>query len=370
MKFFILPMLFLGCMTAMVAQNTMLNPIDAELKRAIAPDGPGAAVVVWERGEVLFQKGYGLSNLTTRTPVSETTVFRMASVSKQFTAAAILLLEKEGQLDISDPVKEYFPELPSGLTAGMTIAHLLTHTSGIPDYESQLDQNRKEQVTDRDIPDLLKSFQAPLFLPGSQFSYSNTAFCLLTLIVEKITGDPYREWMKRNLFDRLEMKSTFLYNPAHPDPSRAMGYSTTSAGVIVNSDQSTTSATLGDGCVYTSLTDYLKWFQALRSGSLVNPFGRLAEVAKLIPGARGYSYGLGWFGYQAHEGAPLELTHTGSTCGFSNVVIAVPEKDLLIACFSNRAGNHAAFENFVSSLQKQLAYPFKIDWKAMHLLTN
>ena len=305
--------------------------------------------------------------METKSIITSATTFRMASVSKQFTAMAILLLEKEHKLKLSDKLSAYFPELQPSLSNDITLAHLLTHTSGIPDYENLMDSTWKTQISDEDIPKLLQNQTKAYFEPGARFKYSNTAFCLLTLIVQKVSGLPYPLYMQANIFDPLGMKNTFIYDNKMPRKTRGMGYARDESAHIIPSDQSLTSATKGDGCVYTSTADYLKWYLAIRDNRLRK---KLKEVGYKFPQTMNAGYGLGWFFNEIKGSENYELTHTGSTCGFSNAVLMIPGQDLMIAYFSNIADNHAPFSDIVKIAKANLNAQWTIDWKAMHDFTD
>lgn len=354
-----------------IAQNAFESELNSLLQTRFPANQPGAAVLVYEKGRMIYQNQSGVANTETKQPITVKTTFRMASVSKQFTAMGILILEKQKKLKLTDKLSRYFPDLKPELADKITLAHLLTHTSGIPDYENLMDSTWKRQILDEDIPALLQSQTNTYFEPGSRFKYSNTAFCLLAIIVQQVSGKPYASFMKENIFVQLGMKHTFVYEGDHLVETRGMGYTRNEANqTIIPSDQSLTSATKGDGCVYTSIEDYLKWYLALKDNRLVNLQVRLNEIGYLFPDKENEGYGLGWFFKRTDSLGKSELTHTGSTCGFSNVVIQVPEEDLLIVYFSNIAGNHEVFDEVQSVINRHVSYKWKVNWKAMHQLTD
>ncbi|QHT65713.1 beta-lactamase family protein [Rhodocytophaga rosea] len=372
MKTILLPLLASNLILLFSAygQSTIQSELDALMKHNFQPDQPGGMVLVWEKGKIRYQQGIGLENLDTKKAITPTTTFRMASVSKQFTAMAILILEKQNKLKLEDKLSRYFPQLKPEIGDKIILKHLLTHTSGIPDYESLMDQSWNRQILDEDIPLLLASQPKGYFTPGSQFRYSNTGFCLLALVVKQVSGKPYAQFLKQYIFEPLEMNHTFIYENKHPVPGRGMGYARTEPGQIIPSDQSLTSATKGDGCVYTCIADYLKWYQACRTNTLADLLGKLSEIGYLFPKGSGEGYGLGWFFKKKKQGGNYELTHSGSTCGFSHVVVQVPDEDLLIVYFSNLADNHAVFDTIYDTVRKYSSYKIQLDFKQMHLLTN
>lgn len=373
MKFTRFVCLLFVCMisdSAIYAQNNLQKDIDFILQSNFQNDRPGAQVMVWEKGKLMYQNGAGVANVETNQPITSTTTFRMASVSKQFTAMAILLLEKQKKLRFDDKLAKYFPKLKIELSEKITLANLLTHTSGIPDYESLMDTTWKRQLLDEDIPTLLETQKTTYFFPGTKFKYSNTGFCLLALVVQQVSGIPYAQFVKENIFEPLKMNHTFIYDSQHLVTGRGLGYARTKNGQVIPSDQSLTSATKGDGSVYTSANDYLKWYTAIKTNELVNLQAKLSEINYSFPTNASEGYGLGWFFRKPDRPGKYELTHSGSTCGFSNVVLLVPDEDLLIVYFSNIAGNHAVFDEIQNVVKKYTSYSWQTDWNAMHELTD
>lgn len=350
------------------AQN-LTSKLDKVLLQHITAEEPGVAVLVYEKGQVLYKKGFGAANKQTGGLIDNNTTFRMASVSKQFTAMAILILEKEKKVNFDDKISKFFPELNPALSDKITLRHLLTHTSGIPDYEKLMDSTWKRQITDQDIVGLLVSQSQTYFEPGTKFRYSNTAFCLLASVTERVSGMSYRRFLQQKVFEKLGMKSSFLYDSQHLVKNRALGYAKNEVGEIVDSDQSLTSATLGDGCVYTSLEDYLIWYKSLRNNQLVDVFEKIKQVGFTFPEHPGQGYGLGWFFDKTTKSAAA-YSHTGSTSGFSNLVILVPDRDVLIACFSNLASNHQIFRDITKTVQEAKPMSLETDWWNLHQLTD
>lgn len=309
-------------------------------------DKPGFVLSIEKNGNILYRNATGLADTHTTQPLDSFTNFRMASVTKQFTAMAILLLEKDGVLNVDDPIGRWLPQLPNRIGRTILIRHLLTHSSGILDYENLIPGSQKTQVLDADVLRLLSTHDSTLFPPGSRFRYSNSGFCLLALIVETASHKTYSEYIKQHIFTPLHMDSSTVYNPGARVPRRAMGYP---------DDQSITSATKGDGGVYTSLIDYAKWIRALQQNQLIRLPAAIQRLRLPITGNPGTErpeavrpqgqtsayYAAGWF---QTLGPPMLLFHSGSTCGFSNFVVQFPADELTIVYFSNLAGNQKPFE--------------------------
>jgi CubicO group peptidase (beta-lactamase class C family) len=311
----------------------------------------GIALSIQKHGAVLYQNTAGLANPmanVTPTPIDSTTNFRMASVTKQFTAMAILLLEKDRRLTLDDPIGHWLPELPRNIGKEILIRHLLTHSSGIQDYESLIPDSQTTQVLDKDVLDLLSHQDSTYFPPGARFRYSNSGFCLLALIIERASHQSYADFIKGSIFLPLHMDHSTVYEKDHPISHRAMGYAKDSAGHIVPRDQSVTSATKGDGGIYTSLVDYRKWIIALQQNRLIDLPATLRRLQFPIGNKTNSYYAAGWF---ISSESPTILFHSGGTCGFNNYVIQIPADDWGITFFSNLADNHAAFLQILGLLK-------------------
>src|SRR5690606_36453735 len=223
---------------------------------------PGAAVLVLRDGQPLVRRGYGLADLQTGAPVTPETNFRLASVSKQFTAAAILLLAQDGKLSLDDPVRKWLPSLPASADP-ITLRHLLTHGSGLIDYEDLMAPDATGQVNDIDVLHMLEREDRLYFEPGTSYRYSNGAYALLALIVGKASGQDFASFLRARIFEPLGMDNTVAYeNVISTVPNRAYGHSLVD-GAWVRTDQSPTSAVLGAGGIYSSIDDMARWDAAL-----------------------------------------------------------------------------------------------------------
>ncbi len=259
-------------------EDARAKQLDAILAKAVTSGQPGLAVLVKKEGTVLFEKGYGLRRIKARAPITPHTDFRLASVTKQFTAMSVMLLERDGKLRYESTLTEIFPDFPAYGKA-ITIRHLLTHTSGLPDYEDLMDQEEKShgkrwspahQIQDEEVLALLEKQTRGKFTPGTSWAYSNSGYVVLGLIVAKASGVSYPEFLKRRIFDPLHMQNTLAYQRGSKEiPHRAFGHSR-ERGKLILSDQSSTSATLGDGGVYSNLEDLSKWDEALGKHTLLS----------------------------------------------------------------------------------------------------
>jgi CubicO group peptidase (beta-lactamase class C family) len=308
--------------------------IDEILNEYNNPDLPGAAVMIVKSGEVIFQKGYGLANVEKKIPINSATNFRLASVTKQFTAMSILMLIERGNLKLETTLKDIFPDFPE-YGRNITVKNLLQHTSGLIDYEDLISDTVTVQVKDKDVLDLILKTDSTYFQPGSQHRYSNTGYALLALTIEKLSGKPFRNFLKDNIFQPLEMDNTIAFeNNINEVTNRAYGY-TIKDNVAEFTDQSITSAVLGDGGIYSSLNDLYKWDQALYTTKLIDKkyLDDSWTKGKTNSGVE-FPYGYGWRLEKYHH---VEVVyHTGSTRGFRNIIYRMPEKNFTIVILNNR----------------------------------
>jgi CubicO group peptidase (beta-lactamase class C family) len=354
------------CLVYTLGSNAQLAKRLDSLLYQQAAGQPGFALLVEQDGRLLYNKQAGLANIATKEKIQASTNFRMASLTKQFTAMGILLLEKAHQLSVNDPIGKYLNGLPAGIGKQIRIKHLLTHSSGIMDYEELMPAAQTTQLLDADVLLLLEKHDTTYFTPGTQFRYSNSGFCLLALIIEKVSHQSYAAFIKQKIFTPLHMNASVVYEKNRAIAQRAMGYAKDSIGNTFLSDQSVTSATKGDGGVYTSINGYCKWVHALQHNSLLN----LAAVLQRIHFAAGdvpnSFYSAGWF-YVTTK--PEVWFHSGSTCGFNNYVITVPAKKISIVFFSNLAENAILFRNIIKILY-QSGFADYSGLFALHQLTR
>jgi len=293
---------------------------------------PGAALLVLKDGQPLLARGYGLAELESGRAIDAQTNFRLASVSKQFTAMAIVLLAADGRLTLDDPLTHWLPGLPAA-TEGITLRQLLVHSSGLIDYEDVLPENLQRQLRDADVLDILKGQDRTYFAPGSSYRYSNSAYALLALVVEKASGLSYPDFLRQRIFTPLGMHASHARTDDGPAIAhRAWGYSLID-GQWQRTDQSPTSAVLGDGGIYSSLNDLARWDAALYDSRLL-PQPWLAQVftaGNTVHGEDNVShYGLGV------RLAGDMVWHSGESIGFRNVQIRWPAQKLTVIVLSNR----------------------------------
>jgi CubicO group peptidase (beta-lactamase class C family) len=333
----------------------------ALLEERVRPDDPGVAVLVRLEGKTVFARGYGVRDLRSRDRIGADTAFRLASMTKPFTAMAVALLVRDGKLRYEATLSDVFPAFPAyGRT--ITIRHLLTHTSGLPDYETLMEEAEKgrapvwtadRQVHDDEVLALLRGETKGRFAPGTSWAYSNSGYVVLGLAVARASGKPFADFLRQRIFAPLQMSDTLVYEKDRNEVSRrAFGHARGSDG-FREADQSATSATQGDGGIYSSLEDLAKWDEALRTSELLSPawmkpalaIATLADGSwtRWPPGPKGgnnldpgqpVSYGFGWF-LDPWRGRP-RMWHHGDTTGFRTMIQRFPDDALTVVVLANR----------------------------------
>ena len=295
--------------------------IDAMLHAYDHPDAPGISVLVVKDRTVLYKKAYGLADVEAGVPNTTNTNFRLASVTKQFTAMAILILMERRQATLESHLVDFFPDFPA-YGREITVRQLLNHTSGLPDYAALMPADQKQQLSDDDVLRILKQATKGEFRPGSKFEYSNSGYVVLGLIAAKASGKSFARFLEESIFQPLGMSSTVAYEPGISTvKNRAYGY-TPSEKTFLRTDQSLTSATLGDGGIYSSVEDLYYWDQALNTTTLVRAttLKQAFSPANFADGQKS-NYGFGWFvdtvrGIRQHRMAVPRSGSETTSCGF------------------------------------------------------
>lgn len=349
--------------TRALPQDDTAAAIDRIFASLANGKSPGVAVLVRKSGLNVFEHGYGARELRTFAKIDAQTNFRLASCSKQFTATAIMLLVHDGKLRYDDKLTDVFPEFPAYGKA-ITIRQLLNHTSGLPDYEDLMaaDEKRKgaaiwsetRQIQDAEVLQLLEKETAGKFAPGTRWSYSNSGYVVLGLVVAKISGQPFAQFLRERIFAPLRMTQTVAYEKGKSEVAqRAYGHSK-DGDAWKETDQSSTSATLGDGGIYSSLDDLAKWDEGLAQHTLLSEAEMQPALtpAKLANGAQPQwpansdrpqgspvAYGFGWFldpyggdPYRGHQ----RIWHYGDTRGFHSYIARFAADKLTVIVLCNR----------------------------------
>ncbi|HWW02370.1 MAG TPA: serine hydrolase [Candidatus Acidoferrum sp.] len=310
--------------------------VDALFTTAITNNGPGAAVLVAQNGKVLFKKGYGLADVAHGAGFAPDTKSRIGSITKQFTAAAILKLQEQGKLSVQDKLSKYFPDFPRG--DEVTLRHLLTHTSGIRSYTDK--PGFMDKVTSPTEPDaLIKSFQNDPydFDPGKKWHYDNSGYFLLGRIIEKVSGQSYADFLRKNFFEPLGMTNTGVHRADLALEHEALGYQFNAAGFTnaLNWDMSWAG---GAGALYSTLEDLFRWNEGVFGGKVLNDASLKAAWTPVKAEDNqddnsGNGYGYGWFSSQT-RGAQ-EISHGGGLNGFSSFIMRLPRENFTVAILAN-----------------------------------
>jgi CubicO group peptidase (beta-lactamase class C family) len=299
-------------------------------------NSPGLAVGVYSKGEILFKKGYGIANLDYDIKITPETVFDIGSVSKQFTAACIVLLENEGKLSLDDDIRKYVPEISEFDEGKITIRNLLHHTSGLRDYLGLMylsGISYDDTFTEETGLDILARQDELNFIPGSEFLYSNSGYLTLAIIIRRVSGESIGSFAQKNIFTPLEMKNTFIYEDgAKVVKNRAIGYS--KDGDEYKREHHFDFVVGGDGQVYTTVEDFFKWSENFKDNNLGNDsfLNKMLTKGTLsnddsIDYALGLSHGV----YKNYK----TIGHGGAWGGFRANYLQFPEEDLAIAIMSN-----------------------------------
>lgn len=328
----------LCCMCALVvsytwAQSVASAPpeirtkVDEYVNAAMTVYGFSGSILVSQNGQAVVSKGFGMANIELAVPNTPQTVFRLGSVTKQFTAMAIMILQERGKLRVSDPACQYLTECPAAWQP-LTIRHLLTHTSGIPNYTNFPDFARIAVLPTTAAELVGKLKDKPLeFAPGEKFAYSNSGYYLLGLIVERASGKPYADFLQEAIFAPLAMKQTGYDNPSRILTNRAAGYAR-QAGETVNAAYMDMTIPYAAGALHSTTEDLFRWDRALYTDTLVSQKS-LDEIFTPYKGGYGYGWSIGQrFDRQA-------IAHGGGIYGFATQVDRFPADRVTVIVLSN-----------------------------------
>lgn len=359
----------LTSLTAMVSCNNTptltkdeiaLQKVDSLFTERYAPQpNPGGAVLILKGDSIIFDKGYGIADAELNTQIDGNTFFNIASVSKQFTAVAILKLAQEGKLDINKSIYDVHPNVNKYLPKdknvfkGVTVAHLMSHASGIPDSRPRTDRNFVLTCTDMQSIEYMKDLKELKFEPGTQYDYQNPTFQLLYVMIESLSGMPFEQYMKENIFTPAGMDETVYFQADREIPRMSHGYIPQNDTIPAEEKvfrqydygEESFFATKADGGIYTSTHEFAKWEKALRNNTILNaettqaahsPQNNVSGSEFCSYQNRPYtSYGYGWF-IEDQPGMPRKVYHTGDNGGYQIYAARFPEKDLLFLVFENR----------------------------------
>ncbi|HXM97255.1 MAG TPA: serine hydrolase domain-containing protein [Candidatus Dormibacteraeota bacterium] len=341
-KLFLAAIFLILCVTR--AQSQSFSTWADDYFTQVVPKGNFRGVVlVRKESKVFFEKGFGLAVDEWNIPNNPDSIFEIASLTKQFTAAAILQLFDSGKIKLTDPVKKYYQDAPESWSA-ITIHHLLTHTSGIPNND--LSNYTKGICVSYSTDELIKTFKdRPLaFTPGTKWAYTNTEYYLLAYIIEKVSGEGYADYLRHHIFIPLGMKNSGFASTVAVVPQMVDGY-THDNNVLRHRDYFDRSLELGAGGIHTNLQDLVKWNKALDVPGFLSGDSLKLMFTPHPPG----DYGYGWF---VQEKPRLKAFHEGNDPGFAAFEIRYPKEHVLIVVLANE--DDAPVREVAESLAKQL----------------
>ena len=365
MKSSILPVSFIFLIAGFCVSRAELSFEEGATKHlgeVTKGDSPGVAVLVARDGKIVFQGGFGFADLEKKTPVTPETKFRIGSISKQFTAAAILKLAEEKKLAVTDTLAKFFPDFPQG--GEITLHHLLTHTSGIHSYTDKADFLGRVN-TAIEPGKLIESFKkdAPDFAPGAGFHYNNSAYFLLGEVVAKVSEKPLGDFLRDTFFTPLGMKDTGVFVNSAPPPGVARGYSFSEGKSAPALDWDMSWAG-GAGALYSTVGDLFRWNEALFGGRVVNnaSLKAMTTPVTLPAGVDGMKYG---YGLVLSEVRRLRaIGHGGGLNGWSSDLLRLPDQNCTVVVLANALPpppglapseiSHAAAERILADEIKKL----------------
>lgn len=318
--------------TTCLAQEPFEKQLDEYLHAQMqAQQIPGVALAVVRDGKIVLARGYGLANVEHQIPVKPETIFQSGSTGKQFTATAVMMLVEEGKLSLEDKITKYFTDAPESWS-NITVRHLLTHTSGMTDYPRDFDLRR--DYTEDDLLQRIKSI--PLaFKPGEKWSYSNLAYVTLGILIHKVSGQFYGDFLQERVFKPLDMSTARIISEAEIIPNRAAGYRVAN-GQLKNQDWVSPSLnTTADGALYLTVYDMAKWDAALYTEKLLkrSSLEQMWTKVKLNDG-QSIAYGFGW-GIGEVRGHRI-IEHGGAWQGFKAQISRYVDDKLTIILFANQ----------------------------------
>jgi CubicO group peptidase (beta-lactamase class C family) len=342
----LLPLLLFLSLTCL-AQDGVANKVDEYIRaEMMAQQIPGVSLAVIKNGEIVLARGYGFANVEHQVPVKPETIFQSGSMGKQFTATAVMMLVEAGKLSLDDKITKFFPDAPETWRK-ITVRHLLTHTSGLTDYPQDFDLRR--DYTEDELYNRIKPI--PLaFQPGEKWSYSNLAYVMLGVLIHKVSGKFYGDFLRERVFEPLGMTTARVISEADIVPNRAAGYVLVNGQLKNQSWVSPTLNTTADGALYLTVYDMAKWDAALYTEKFLKR-ASLEEMWRPVTLNDGntHPYGFGWALNVVRNHRLLE--HGGSWQGFKSQISRYPDDKLTVIVFANQArANPAKLAHEVAGL--------------------
>ena len=337
------------------AGGPVTAPLDSLFGDIFSSDGPGGIVMVLSGDSILYERAFGYADITTKEPITDRTVFNYASLSKFFCATALLKLAEQGKVSIDDSLSMYFPEFPAELFDKITLRHILTHTSGLPDLrprdESEWDKYLREQKsvfgfsrdyrlygTEKEHSQVFKMLKNLEFEPGTTYQPNDPGYVLIAPLVEKVTGEDFQKWMNENIFEPAGMSDQFYIRPGYNPPHSAHGYALDENGAWKEYDYGEAEffITKADRGLFGSMHDFRNWMRALVDGKIISNESRSDMCSGSMEHYSPHTYlGLGVL-IVKKPGQPTKACHRRSNGGFTAVESSWPEIDLHYVILSNR----------------------------------
>ena len=345
---------FTGVFSAEMDNKHLIEDgLDEVFNSIFDANGPGGAAIVMHGDSMIYGKGFGLARMDTGTPVDLNTMFNICSVSKQFSAVALLKLAEKGKLSLDDCVLKYFPAWPEETFRDVKLKHLLSHTSGIPDDRPRTDEEWTKYLSrhkskfanvkdfklfcdETESLEYLTTLDSLEFTPGTRYEYMNPTFQMVLSIVEQVTGQTFDDWMHDNVFVPAGMKETVYFVEDRVIPRMAHGYDKNEKGQWEECDYGEASffGTKADGGIYTTPLEFVNWDKSLFGDKVMSKESRQAAHTGVIDTDIPFTqYGYGWF-IENRPGRPEKIYHTGDNGGFCIFAGRIPEKDLFYLIFS------------------------------------
>ena len=340
-----------------LAQNGSSTKIDDYIRAEMqAQKIPGVALAVVRDGKIVLARGYGLANVEHQVPVKPETIFQSGSTGKQFTATAVMILVEEGKLSLDDKLAKFFPDAPESW-ANISVRHMLTHTSGMTDYPQDFDLRR--DYTEDELYQRIKPI--PLaFQPGEKWSYSNLAYVMLGILIHKVSGKVYYDFLQERVFKPLDMSTARIISEADIVPNRAAGYRVVNGELKNQSWVSPSLNTTADGALYLTVYDMAKWDAALYTEKLLkrSSLEQMWTPVKLNDG-KTHPYGFGWALGEVRGHRIVE--HGGAWQGFKAQITRYIDDKLTVIVFANqiRANQAKLAQGVAAILNPELALPEK-----------
>ena len=334
MKF--LSIILLSSLFISASAQNIDKQIERYIKNEYPKNEPGGAILVAKQGEIIYLGAFGKASLEDNIKNKPDFSYKIGSISKQFTAVGILMLQEEGNLNVEDPITKYVPDFPEH---GITISQLLNHTAGVTNYTNMADwpiENWVEERTPAQMIDLFKD--KPLdFQPGTDFRYSNSGYILLGAVIEAVSGMTYAEFINNRILKVVGMDHTFYGDDKPENVTMAKGYTPSSDGKFKPAMELSMSQAYAAGALVSSVGDQYKWIQAIRDNKLIREESReKAWTGATLPSGKKTHYGYGWMQDEI-QGSP-SIEHGGGIFGFVSIGVYLPQEDIFVSILTNRDG--------------------------------